>query len=244
MSHAASPFRTVLVTRPAHQAGSLMTALTLRGFKAIAAPVLALKTLDVRTPEGNFDALAFTSANGVSAFAALDKRRDLTVFAVGEATAAAARKAQFQRIVTGYGGAAALADIIGGQLPPGARVLYPSARHIAFDLEQALSARDIRADRIVVYDMEPAGALPETALAAMAVGCVAIFFSARSLESFAALARQAAASMAQVVAVVVGDGSKGQTPDGLRQIVRLPAQSGEQYLIDFLERLEAVKGDL
>ena len=110
-----------------------MTALSVRGYRPVAAPVLAMHATDMAIPTDEFDALAFTSANGVAAFAARDGRRGMPVFAVGPSTAAAARKAQFQRIVSGEAGAAALAQIIADALPPGAHVLYPSARDIAFD---------------------------------------------------------------------------------------------------------------
>ena len=61
---------------------------TLRGFLPVAAPVLDFHPTDAPLPKGPFDALVFTSANGVAAFAGRDAGRDLPVFAVGGATAA------------------------------------------------------------------------------------------------------------------------------------------------------------
>jgi uroporphyrinogen-III synthase len=54
-------------------------------------------------------ALAFTSVNGVEAFAARSAWRETRVFAVGAATAAAARAAGFADIVSSEGGVTALA---------------------------------------------------------------------------------------------------------------------------------------
>ncbi len=48
-------------------------------------------------------ALAFTSRNGVRAFAALSSERSLPVFAVGDATASAAREAGFQDVSSAGG---------------------------------------------------------------------------------------------------------------------------------------------
>src|SRR5262245_41571800 len=49
-------------------------------------------------------ALAFTSANGVRAFAAREAGRGLAVFSVGAATAAAARAAGFAEVAASDGG--------------------------------------------------------------------------------------------------------------------------------------------
>lgn len=234
--------RTVIVTRPVHQAAGLLTALRLRGFAAVAAPVLVLKVLDAPSPQGAFDALVFTSANGIAAFAAQDARRELTVFAVGEATAAAARMAQFRRIVTGYDGAAALAGIIRAEMPAGSRLLYPSARDVAFDLQGALSPDGIEVVRHVVYAMEPAQALSNEGLSALETGCIALFHSARSLRVFADLAQAAGRSLARTVAIRVGRGLPEPPPQGFADLVVFDEQMGEAQVLDALERLEAVKG--
>lgn len=237
MSQAHNPSRTVLVTRPAHQAGSLMTALSLRGYRAIAAPVLELHPSDVAIPSDDFDALAFTSANGVSAFAARDARRDIPVFAVGPATAAAARKAQFEQIVAGEAGAEEMAEIIRSRLPNGSHILYPSARDVAFDLQSALSAGGIRTTRVVVYDMEAAKALSPAALEAIGAGCTALVFSARTLSAFVALAVQAGVSLAKVKAIQFGAGPENGAAEGAAGILTVygGVPGGDQAVIDFLE---------
>ena len=244
MSQTADPLRTVLVTRPAHQAAPLMTALSLGGYTPVAAPVLQMTALEAEIPAGPFDAAAFTSANAVAAFAALDARRALTVFAVGEATAAAARRAQFQRIVTGYDGAAALADLIRAQMPSGARLLYPSARDVAFDLPGALAAHGIDAARVIVYRMDPADALPGPALCAIETGCIALFHSARSLAAFTALAAASGASLARVVAVRLGGEGDAAASGGFARMVVVPGPLDDAQLLEALERLEADVPDL
>src|SRR5882724_6752731 len=86
-----------LVTRPEEDAAPLAAALAERGIDVTLEPLLAIRPL----PEAPIDlagvqALLFTSANGVRSFAELAGGRDLAgwrelpVFAVGNATAAAA----------------------------------------------------------------------------------------------------------------------------------------------------------
>ena len=73
--------------------GAARTAARLRdmGFEPIVAPLLAIEQLTPPVPDlATFAALAFTSVNGVAAFAALTPSRDCPVFAVGDATAQAA----------------------------------------------------------------------------------------------------------------------------------------------------------
>ena len=72
----------------------------------VVAPVLEVRpSLDAPALEG-VGALAFTSRNGVRAFVALTPERDLQVFTVGDATAAAAREAGFTDVASASGDAA------------------------------------------------------------------------------------------------------------------------------------------
>lgn len=118
------------------------------GMEALIAPLLDV----VFEPGGEIDlsgveALAFSSANGVRAFAARTAERSLPVFAVGRGTATAAREAGFTEVTAGDGDVLALADAI----PQGRRVLHPGAAEPAADLVQALERRGVRAHGIVVY---------------------------------------------------------------------------------------------
>ena len=100
-------------------------------------------------------ALAITSPNGVEAAAALDAPRDLPVYAVGDATAAAARAAGFHDVRSAAGDGAALARLIHGDRPGGA-VLHLSGRRAGFDLVGALTGCGLTARRAIVYDTPPA----------------------------------------------------------------------------------------
>lgn len=89
-------------------------------------------------------ALAFTSRNGVEAFAALSEDRSLPVFTVGDATAGAARAAGFAPVRSAAGSLADLARL----LAEAARgpVLAPGALEPSGDLPALLAGRvEVRA---------------------------------------------------------------------------------------------------
>src|SRR5262249_41652863 len=71
------------------------------GHEAVAAPLLAVMSIEgVRVDLAGVAALAFTSANGVRAFSDATGERGLKVFAVGAATAQAARAAGFKTVLS------------------------------------------------------------------------------------------------------------------------------------------------
>ena len=144
----------VWITRA--QPGAARTAARLRdmGFEPIVAPLLAIEHLTPPVPDlAPFAALAFTSINGVSAFAALTPRRDIPVFAVGDATAQAAHDAGFADIRSAAGDLHALARLIAGAVA-NADVLVPQAETPAGDFTAALAAagaRNVSIQSLTVY---------------------------------------------------------------------------------------------
>jgi uroporphyrinogen-III synthase len=154
----------VWVTRT--QPGADATAARLRdlGHQPIVSPVLEVRPL---TPFFEFDpsdveALAFTSRNAVDAFTA--QRPDfqsLPVFAVGDATAAAARAAGYDNVQSAAGDVEALARLIAMARPR--IVLHPTAREPASEVVRLLNGPEIEARSVAVY--EAVAAEPLTALA-------------------------------------------------------------------------------
>jgi len=124
------------------------------GFEPVVAPLLAVRALG----EGPVDlrgvgAIAFTSANAVTVFAARSSARDAPVFAVGEATAAAARSAGFPTVVSAEGDVDALAAAIAARAGTFAgAVLHPAAAEPAGDLAGALATAGIEARTLTVYE--------------------------------------------------------------------------------------------
>lgn len=89
-------------------------------------------------------ALAFTSRNGVDAFAALSDQRALPVFTVGDATAEAARAAGFAVVRSAGGALADLARLL-AEAASGP-VLVPGALEPSGDLAALLAGRiEVRA---------------------------------------------------------------------------------------------------
>lgn len=153
----AKPAR-IWITRA--EPGASRTAARLRdmGFEPIIAPLLAIENLTPPVPDlAAFDALAFTSINGVVAFAALTPERDRPVFAVGDATAQAARDAGFADVRSASGDLHALARLIASELND-AGVLVPQAETPAGDFDTALAAagaRNVSIQPLIVYRARP-----------------------------------------------------------------------------------------
>jgi uroporphyrinogen-III synthase len=153
----ASRRQRIWITRA--QPGADVTAERVRalGHDAIVAPLLAVRVLpDVAVELAGVAALAFTSANGVRAFADASGERSLKVFAVGAATAQAARQAGFKSVLSADGDVEALAEGIAvrrGELR--GAVLHPGAAEPAGDLAGALEKHGVEARRLVLYETAP-----------------------------------------------------------------------------------------
>lgn len=141
------------------QPGATVTAERVRalGHDALIAPLLAVRALeDVHVDLAGVAALAFTSANGVRAFSDICAERSLRVFAVGAATAQAARAAGFKLVLSADGDVDALAEGIGqrrGELR--GVVLHPGAAEPAGDLAGALEKQGVAARSVVLYETAP-----------------------------------------------------------------------------------------
>ncbi|WP_278070104.1 uroporphyrinogen-III synthase [Brevundimonas sanguinis] len=148
-----TPIRRVWVTRAKPGAARTADRLTALGFEPVVVPLLTLAPLPGAlnaAPEPEAVAvLALTSPNGVEAFAPLIPRfRDHPVFAVGDATAEAARAAGFADVRSAAGDIHALARLIAAEAPPGP-LLAPGAREPAGDLPALLPGRPVQ--RLPVY---------------------------------------------------------------------------------------------
>lgn len=121
------------------------------GLRPLVLPLLETFGLAVDPADLQGDgSLAFTSANGVRAFARLSPRRSGPVYVVGPATAAAARSAGFGDIRPGEGDVGGLARRILADAPTG-EVLHAAAREPAGDLSGLLVAAGLPARRVAVY---------------------------------------------------------------------------------------------
>jgi uroporphyrinogen-III synthase len=221
-----------LVTRPREDAAGLCAALATRGIVAVIEPVLQIRW----SPEGagllapllpGSQALLFTSANGARAFAAASQRRDIAVFAVGDASAQAARAAGFTAVESAGGDVAALAALVARRLDPAkGALLHVAASDVAGDLAGDLARRGFETRRLALYDAAPVKRLSDGTRRLIAQGGIgfALFFSPRSAAGFVRLAGEAgllpslarigAVGLSAAVTAELSETSHGETSHG------------------------------
>lgn len=200
----------VLITRPAHDARILAEECRAGGLEPVCAPVMEIenRTVDVDTHDAG--ALAFTSANGVRAFAVNCTRRDIAAFAVGPATAQAAYEAGFSRVTVCNGNVQSLAQTVTDMKHTfSGTVLHIRARTVAGNLSGKLHDAGIPARGCILYEARAVPVLPRPARAALddPRHLWAVFFSPRTVKLFLELVLKAGLTekLARVHAVCTGD---------------------------------------
>ena len=178
----------VLITRPQPDADATAALLAAAGHEPLVHPLMRIEARAVRWPAA--DALAFTSANGVRAYAG----PPLPAWCVGEASAAAARSAGLTVAGVAGGDVASLAALIAAAAP--GRVLHPSGAASAGDLAGALEAAGTSAERVVAYDAVAETSLPDGAARVIGRAEWAALFSPRSARLLTRLAQDAGAAEA------------------------------------------------
>lgn len=176
----------VLLTRAAEDARASAARLKRRGHSVVLSPVLEVRALDARAPEGDFDATMATSAH---AFLGGAHRgfTHLPMYVVGARTAQAARAAGFDVVLVEEDAArlsARLANI------RARRFVYFVGRSRKPLLEDALPRAGHDLTVVETYAAEPARALSEAGRAALKNGGLdaVLHYSPRSAEIFASLA--------------------------------------------------------
>ncbi len=181
----------VLVTRPSEDAEPLASELQARGHIPVLCPMLRVRLLSSTPPDlTDVQAVLFTSANGVRAFAETCDRRDLPVLAVGEATAETARGFGFRGVEAAGGDVVALARLVRTRLAPYDGALFHAAGSVtAGDLKGMLEADGFTVRRVAMYEAAAVTALPADAKSAIEKGRIdtVLFFSPRTAKTFVTL---------------------------------------------------------
>ena len=168
------------------------------------APLLGICPIPQPAPDlTGITALAFTSANGVAAFAALTTDRSRPVFTVGDATAEAARAAGFAQVRSAGGDLERLAALLIALGPAVGPLLVPGALEPAGDLP-ALLAGCVEATALVVYEAVETGAAVPDGFDAMLIHSPRV---ARALAALGPFAGQTAAALSAAAAAPLGDRS-------------------------------------
>jgi uroporphyrinogen-III synthase len=172
----------VAITRAAPEADLTAERVRERGAIPILTPLLTIEPRAFNADVSGAQALLFTSANGVRAFAKASPSRNPVVLTVGDATAAAARDAGFADVRSADGDGIALAALAQQALDPArGALLHISGAHIAIDIAAALTAAGFHAERRIAYEAVAAASLPQAFAPPLDI---VLFHSARAAEIF------------------------------------------------------------
>jgi uroporphyrinogen-III synthase len=164
----------VLLTRPRADAEVTARLLAQRNIEAVIAPVIDISDIsDVTLDLAGVQAVLFTSANGVRAFARAVARRDIPVFAVGDASAEATAECGFPEVTSAGGDVATLAALVGERLDPAAgALLHAAGSAVAGDLAGDLANHGFVVRRAQLYRAQTVDRLPVNAHRALEEGAV------------------------------------------------------------------------
>jgi uroporphyrinogen-III synthase len=182
----------VLVARALDDAERTARKLAARGHEAVLSPVIRIGPTGEPAPAEPYDALIVTSAHAEDALAAvMDKQRP--VFAVGERTADAVRKAGFSSVTVAEGDAVSLSALIRRSLEPGRALLHVSARHHKDEPAASLREAGFHVISWEAYEAKAVESLSPAALEALRTGKIdaALHYSRRSADLFIQLAGKA-----------------------------------------------------
>jgi len=239
----------VLVTRPHPDDETTAASLRARGFDVLRAPMLRFEPVAVHEDmNARYSAVIVTSANalrGVEPLLKGHRMLELPLFAVGDHTAAAARRAGFTHVVSANGDAAnlralVLASLKAKELKKASTLLYLAGAELSRDLASELEESGFRVVTQTTYRMIAVKSLPSEARDAFAANQVeaVLHYSQRSARAFLDAARAAGVEISALaipqccisatVASVVRDA-------GATQVV-VAATPDENALLEALER--------
>ena len=177
----------VLITRPEPGATATSRLVHALGWDAVVAPMLALQPRPSRLPDfAGIQSVLVTSASALPSLPA-DYHR-VPLFAVGDATAGAARQRGFAMVSSASADAAALARLVAQSCRPDVGpLLLASGVGQGAALTEALRASGFRVHRRAVYEARPLTRLPAVAQRALDAGTLraALFFSPATARAFA-----------------------------------------------------------
>ncbi len=185
----------LLLTRPEEDSAGLAAALSDMGVSTLIAPLLWVE--NVSGPALNLDntqGILLTSANGARAVAVRTERRDIPVYAVGDATARTASDLGFVKISSAGGDVGDLVDLVRDRCDPTQGVLFHAAGSVsAGDLAQMLAPLGFEVWREMLYEAKILEALPDVAADALEGGILdgVVLYSPRTARTFDVLVGKA-----------------------------------------------------
>lgn len=224
----------LLVTRPEPDAADTARRLRTLGHRVTVEPLLRIVPSEPPDSLPEPAGLIVTSRNGVRALTTWPQAagwNEVPLFAVGEATAEAARAAGFRRVTAGEGDGVALAGVVGGALPASrGPIVYAAAREMSSPLADELRQAGYDLRTVEAYRAERVERLSAGVKAALAVGTIdgALFYSRRTAETFRDLTTGLPLRLAHVFALSARVAGPLQ---GLGPAVHVAPQPNETSLI-------------
>lgn len=239
----------VLVTRPHPDDEATAAILRGKGYEVLLAPMLRFEPVAFHDDmDALYGAVIVTSANALRGIAPQLKGHrllELPLFAVGQQTADAARRAGFTHVISAGGDAASLRDLVlarvrAKELKKASTLLYLAGADLARDLAGELGESGLRVMTQTTYRMVPVGSLPREVRDAFATNRIeaVLHYSRRSARAFLDAARAGGVEISALsipqccisaaVAAVVRDA-------GAAQVV-VAATPDENALFEALER--------
>ena len=239
----------VLVTRPHPDNEATAASLRARGFEALLAPMLRFEALTFQDDsDTRYGAVIVTSANALRGFAkqpAGQRLLKLPLFAVGEHTAAAAREAGFDKIISANGDAralreAVLAGVKAKQLKKTSPLLYLAGADLARDLAGDLGERGFTVVTQTTYRMIPVTSLPREVADGFAAHQIkaVLHYSRRSARAFLEAARSAGVEISAlaVAQCCISDAVASIVRDAGATQVLTARRPDENAVLDLLTR--------
>lgn len=181
---------TALVTRPREDSEGVTAELTARGLGVLAEPLLTIEAVEAGIGTEGVQGILATSANGIRALARTWDRRDVPVWAVGDASARVARHLGYLQVESAGGDVDTLAALVTARCDPhGGALLHAAGSVTAGDLAGRLGGAGFDVRRVVLYRAKPAETLSAALRDALKSGGLdmALFFSPRTAATFATL---------------------------------------------------------
>jgi len=233
----------VLNTRPKTDSADLEASLQTRGYRVLSAPMLEIEFPAQTRPfdPTPYQALIFTSANGLRAYARLSQDRYQTALCVGDATARLAADMGFNRIESANGDIHDLAALIRERISPAMGPLFhPAARKTAGDLGEILRDGGYQIDRQTVYTAHASQTLPQQisdAIAAHHIDAV-LFFSPRTAETFVKLIKshKLEGELTDTCAICLSPAVQLRTADLTWQRTHVASKPTQEYLLSILDQ--------
>lgn len=232
----------VLLTRPKQDSEALAVRLQAQGRTCLVEPMLTIRPCEgVYLSLEKVQAFLLTSANGARALAGATSQRGLPVYAVGDATADAARGLGFEKVQSADGDLQNLIHLIVERVDPKAGILLHTAgQAVAGDLTGALCGQGYNARREALYDAVPVtkiSAATADALGKGRIGAV-LFFSPRTAAAFVRLVCDAglAAHCKGVLAICLSPAVASAARGVAWKALRVAAHPDEGALIRELDR--------